>query len=96
MILSENDKKEILSKYSGETSNEVLTHLKRNYPTYDFQLDWMETPIKQILVDEKLVRLEKNKKYLVGKISSIIEDEFPHIEKSILRRTVKKYLDGVK
>jgi len=96
MILSENDKKEILAKYTGETSNEVLTHLKRNFPTYDFQLKWMEKPLRQILVDDKLVILEKNKKYLVGKIFSTIEDQFPHIEKSVLRRTIKKYLDGIK
>jgi hypothetical protein len=96
MILSEDDKKEILAKYTGETSNEVLTHLKRNFPTYDFQFKWTEKPFRQILVDDKLITLENNKKYLVGKISSILEDQFPHIEKSILRRTVKKYLDGVK
>ena len=30
--LTEEEKKEILSKYDGTTSNELLNHLKRNFP----------------------------------------------------------------
>jgi len=41
MRLTENEKKEILSKYSGDTSDDLMTHLKRNFPTYETHLEWM-------------------------------------------------------
>jgi hypothetical protein len=56
----------------------------------------MDSPVKQILVDDKLYMLSQNKKYLVNKISSIIEETFTSVEKPILRRTVKFYLDMLK
>ena len=96
MILSEQEKEDIRKKYEGNYSNEILNHLKRNYPTYEFDSKWIESPFKQILVADKLYNLSQNKKYLVNKISSIIGDVFPSIENSILRRTVKYYLDFLK
>jgi hypothetical protein len=96
MILSEQEKDDIRKKYEGNYSNEILTHLKRNHPVYEFNSKFMDSPIKQILVDDKLQMISKNKKYLVNKISSMLEDTFPSIEKSILRRTVKYYLDMLK
>ena len=53
-------------------------------------------PIKQVLVDDKLYMISQNKKYLVNKISSILEEMFPSVEKPILRKTVKYYLDVLK
>jgi hypothetical protein len=96
MILSEEEKEDIRKKYEGNYSNEILTHLRRNYPVYEFELRLTETKIKQILVDDKLYILSQNKKFVVNKISSILEDVFPSVEKSILRRTVKYYLDILK
>lgn len=92
MIISEQEKEDIRKKYEGNHSNEILIHLRRNYPVYEFESKWMD-PIKQILVDDKLYMLSQNKKYLVNKISSILEEMFPSVEKPILRRTVKYYLD---
>jgi hypothetical protein len=96
MILSEQEKDDIRKKYEGNYSNEILIHLRRNYPVYEFNPMFMDSPFKQILVDDKLHMLSKNKKYLVNKISSILEDTYPSIEKSLLRRTVKYYLDMLK
>jgi len=96
MIISEEEKDEIKKKYEDNTSKEVLTHLKRNYPIYEFDIKFMDYPVKQILVDDKLHMLSKNKKYLVNKISSILEETFPSVEKPTLRRTVKFYLDMLK
>jgi hypothetical protein len=93
MIISEQEKEDIRKKYEGNYSNEILIHLRRNFPVYEFESKWMESPIKQILVDDKLYMLSQNKKYLVNKISSVIEEIFPSVEKPILRRTVKYYLD---
>lgn len=96
MIISEQEKEDIRKKYEGNYSNEVLIHLRRNFPVYEFNSEWMESPLKQILVDDKLYMLSQNKKYLVNKISSVLEDVFPSVEKSLLRRTVKYYLDILK
>jgi hypothetical protein len=96
MILSEQEKEDIRKKYEGNYSNEILVHLRRNYPVYEFDAKFMDSPFKQILVDDKLYMLSRNKKYLVNKISSILEETFPSVEKSLIRRTVKFYLDMLK
>ena len=94
MKLTEEEKKEILSKYDGTTSNELLNHLKRNFPVTEFKLDWMKTPIKQISINYKMYNIEHNKKYLVGKLTNYLEDEWTHLDKDVLRRTIKKFIDG--
>jgi hypothetical protein len=94
MILTEEEKRQILSKYDENTSNELLTYLKRNFPVSEFKFDWMNKPIKQISIDDKTYNIEYKKKYLVGKISSIIQDDWVHIENDVLRRTIKKFIDG--
>ena len=95
MIISEQEKEDIRKKYEGNYSNEILIHLRRNFPVYEFESKWM-APIKQVLVDDKLYMISQNKKYLVNKISSILEEMFPSVEKPILRKTVKYYLDVLK
>ena len=96
MLITEQEKEEIKKKYEDNISKEVLTHLKRNYPIYEFNMKFTDSPIKQILVDDKLYMLSQNKKYLVNKISSILEETFTSVEKPTLRRTVKFYLDMLK
>ena len=95
MMITEEERKEIMSKYSGNTSDELLTYLKRNFPAYEYKTVWMETPWKQISIDSKSYILKGNKKYLVGKISNYIEDEWIHLPVEVRRRTVKKYIDGI-
>ena len=48
-----------------------------------------------IVVDDKTRYIKGNKKYLVSKIDSIIEDEWIGLDQKIRRRTIKKYIDGV-
>lgn len=97
MIISEEEKKEILKKYDNKISSEVLTHLRRHFPveTHEFNIGDIG-PAKMIKVDDKQHFIEKNKKFLVNKISNIIEDSFPSVDKPTLRRTVKFYLDFLK
>ena len=45
-------------------------------------------------IDGKLYNIEHNKKYLVGKLSNYLEDEWVHLDGSVFRRTIKKYIDG--
>jgi hypothetical protein len=94
MRITESEKKEILSKYNGNTSNELLTYLKRNFPTSDYTHPFFDEPIKRISIDDKSHIIKGNKKYLVNKIMSYIEDEWVHLGNDVLRRTVKKFIDG--
>ncbi len=83
IMLTEEEKKEILSKYDDNTSSELLTFLKMN------------ATMKYIFVGDKVRYLDGNKKYLVNLIDSIIEDQWIGITQPIRRRTIKKYIDGV-
>ena len=96
MALTESERKDLLAKYSGQTSDNILTHLKRNFPTHEIKHEWMTKPTILIKVDDKMRFLEGNKKYLVNKIFSHIESLFKGEDEKIIRRTIKKYLDGIK
>ena len=54
----------------------------------------MKKPIKQVSIDYKTYNIEHNKKYLVGKLTNYLEDEWVHLDNAVLRRTIKKFLDG--
>lgn len=96
MLLTEQEKKDILSKYSNDTSDELLNHLKRAYPVDEYKLTWMEKPIKSISIDGKSQYISNNKKYIVSKISNELEDNWGHLGTQLLRRTVKKFIDGIR
>jgi hypothetical protein len=95
MLLTEQEKKDILSKYSNDTSDELLNHLKRTYPVEDYKTIWMEKPLKSISIDGKSKFISNNKKYIVSKISNELEDNWGHLGTQSLRRTVKKFIDGI-
>lgn len=95
MRLTEEEIKKILD-YGSDISKELLNHLKRHYPTYEQKDNWVgRDSVKWIFVDGKLRLLLNNKKYLTNKISSELEDMWIGIGIPTIRRTVKKYLDGV-
>lgn len=87
---------EIKSNYDGSHSPELLNHLKRHFRTYEVDFDWMTSPIKMIQVEDKTYTLYENKKYLTGKIVSIVEDDWGHLGTPKIRKTVKYFLDGIK
>jgi hypothetical protein len=95
MIITEQEKKDILSKYKDDTSDELLNHLKRHFPAVEQTLSWLDRPFKMIKVDDKVRPLLGNKKSLVGEISNLLEDEWSQLSTQMIRRTVKKYLDGI-
>ena len=95
MFISESEREEILSKYFENTSDEVLKYMKRRFPVRSIKLDWMEKPFTQMFIDDKLSHVEDNKKNLVNRIYYLISEDFPSIDNSILRRTIKKYIDMV-
>jgi hypothetical protein len=99
MKINEEDRKDILSKYADDTSNELLIFLRRNYPVTIINVDWMigdnTNKIYMIFVDDKQYHLKGNKKFLVGKIDSDLPERWDSLDKKIRRRTIKKYIDGV-
>lgn len=95
MFISEEERKEILSKYDDNTSEELLIFLKRHFPVFETTSDWMERPFKFIRIEDKIRPLENNKKYLVSKIYDLVETEWISLGTQKIRRTIKKYLDGV-
>ena len=40
--------------------------------------------------------VSNNKKYIVSKISNELEDNWGHLGTQLLRRTVKKFIDGIR
>lgn len=94
MFITEEEKREILSKYDNNTSDELLTHLKRSYPVTIQNLDWMTTSIKFITIDGKSKILTNNKKNIVNKIYNLEEDRWMNLGKEVIRRTIKKFIDG--
>ena len=69
--------------------------MKRRFPVRSIKPDWMEKPFTQMFIDDKLYHVEDNKKNLVNRIHYLISEDFPSIDDSILRRTIKKYIDMV-
>lgn len=92
MRLTEQEKKDIFIKYSGDTSDELLLHLKRYYSVSKSDTN----DLKYVNVDGKYYMLLGNKKYLVNRISSKVEERWISLGIPKIRKTVKKYLDGIK
>jgi len=106
LIITEAEKEEILSKYNGDTNNELLEYLKTEFPvgvnSFPRYFEIINTssniPFPIILVDEKTYRIDDNKKYLVNKIFYNLGDDsfLTHIPTDVTRRTIKKYLNSIR
>ena len=92
MFISEEEKKQILSKYQDNTSDEFLRHLIRAYPVDSQKI--LDRIIHFITIDDKRKILTGNKKLMVNKIFNLEDGKWNDIDKSTLRRTIKKYIDG--
>jgi hypothetical protein len=94
MRITEQEKRDILSKYDDNTSDELLIHLKRTYPITTQTWDFLKTPIKFIQIDDKSRILTGNKKVTVDRLYSLEEDRWMNLGEPVIRRTIKKFLDG--
>lgn len=95
MRITEQEKKDILSKYKDDTSKELLNYLKRHYPATEITYSWSKKPLKWIKVDDGMRPLENNKKSLVNEITFLLDEYWNYLGTEIIRRTIKKYLDGI-
>jgi hypothetical protein len=65
-------------------------------PRYDAETDdYKEIKVPMVVIDDKSIFVEDNKKRIVNKISFMLEDEFMDISSDIKRRTIKKYIDMI-
>jgi hypothetical protein len=61
----------------------------------EFNVSWKSEPIKAIIIDQKTRFIDGNKKFLVGKLTNILENDWSHLGEPLIRRTIKKYIDGI-
>ena len=92
LIITEQEKKVILDKYQDDTDPKILTYLRRHCPVTVIDAEFYKG-MHYVLIDDKAHIVERNKKYLVGKIYYFISEDFPDYDEKIIRRTIKKFLD---
>jgi hypothetical protein len=96
MKLTKEEKDKFMSKYTeDETSPEVLNYLKRHFQTYKIDILTLNEPEVMISIDGKSYFVRSNKKRLVNKLFYTIQDSFSNIDEKIVRRTIKKFIDGI-
>jgi hypothetical protein len=93
LVIEQDEKDDILSKYKDNTDNGVLTHLRRHYPIHTQTI--LDKDHTFINVDDKRYFVEGNKKYLVNRMYLYVSESFPNLSEDILRRTIKKYIDMI-
>lgn len=97
ILITEEEKEEILSSHKDNGDEELMRHLRRYCPVFQMENDEFNISGKnRILVDDKLYRLRDNKKKLVNIIYWEVKDGFEHLGDNIIRKTIKKYLDMIK
>jgi len=92
LIITEQEKKDILDKYQDDTDPKILTYLRRHCPVTVIDAEFYKG-MHYVLIDDKAHIVERNKKYLVSKIYNFISKDFPDYDEKIVRRTIKKFLD---
>jgi hypothetical protein len=96
MKLTKEEKDEFMSKYTeNDTSPKVLNHLMRHFQTYKIDIPTPNEPEVMISIDGKSYFVGSNKKRLVNKLFYTIQDSFSNIDEKIVRRTIKKFIDGI-
>jgi len=77
----------------GGIDKNVMDYLVKNYPKAK---GWSNTMGYQIIIDEKPYYLDwDSKKTMLNKIYWEIVDEFQNVDKGILRRTIRQYINSL-
>lgn len=92
IIITEQEKQDILNKYQDNTDDKVFTYLRRNYPVMELEPIFPDKKIKYIFVGGKMRYLQGNKDYLKSLLKNEIIDVFPDAPVPTLIRTIKKFL----
>jgi len=95
MSNSKKEVREIFLKYTGETSDKLFLYLRRRFHLVEMDNSFLGFENKFLKINEKPYFIKNNKKNLVNKIYSLIQSDWESIDVSILRRTIKKYIDFI-
>jgi len=96
MYISEQEKKDILNQYKNQEINDnVLVYLRRNFPLKSMEGVFLGKQY-YIVVDDKYRPLLNSKKDLTNLLFWEIKGNFPGVEEGVLRRTIRKYITGLK
>lgn len=99
LYISEDEKKEIMSKYEGNTSDRYLNYLRRNFPVSTYKMPKFNSTesvdIPFIKIDDKSYQVVHNKKELVNRIFFSDDSDFADVDVNIKRRTIKRYIDMI-
>ena len=96
LILTEEDKKEVMNNYFGEFNHKFYDFLKSNVTVSSKEIDHFPKPFVLIYIDGKSKLLNNSKKYLVSKIVNTFSEDFPKVPESSLRLTAKKFIDELR
>ena len=93
---NKNNKEDLEKKYSGDTDDKLFLYLRRNHPVTINRIEGISQPFISIF-DGNKTRLLQNKKDMVNRIFNDVEyeEQFKHLETSVIRRTIKKYIDYI-
>jgi hypothetical protein len=91
LIISEQEKHDILTKYNDENTNKgVLVYLRRHFTTHTY----LGVPDQvMISINDKLYPVYSNKKYVKNRIYNIVKEVFDNLDEAIIKKTIKNYLD---
>lgn len=95
LIITEEEKNNILSKYQGELDSGLYNYLRRHFTVHSYQGILSDMEYYTILIDDKTYPLKSNKKNLVRRIYFEIENMFPNISEPSKRLTIKKFLSDL-
>ena len=95
MNITEENLDFLRQRYTGETSDQVFSFLKRRVSYASITNFLTNKELKFIYIDEKQYLLNSNKKYLKHRLVMLVDKEYPNVDISVIHRTVKKFLDMV-
>lgn len=86
---------ELAGKDPFRVEDSVISYLEDTYKIDRLTIPGLYDNKPYIVVDEKPYFMEGNKTYLTDKLFFEIQEEFPGIEKGVLRRSIRKFLNQI-
>jgi len=77
------------------TEDSIVSYLEENYPIERLTIPDLYEDKLFIIVDEKPYFIDRNKSLLTNKLYLILQEEFPGIEKGVLRRSIREFLNQI-
>jgi len=93
IIISEDEKKDILNQHKGEVNQPLYNYLRRHYTTIVHNIG--DVVYVQIFVGDKVRLLNQNKKTLTNQIFNDLDENFNYLSVPTRRITIKKFLSDL-